>query len=188
MVTVLIIAVFVFLIIKTSSNMQNKEVTGKLLQLLETSHILCTTVNLEVLESRISFAFQLLKKIGSNKHLDECSKKAITSYLSVYPGNQVPAIYYQLINDPDKINRDVFSNECRIAFFIRYCEKMIAEANELKTSKAKERRIIKSQEMMELVVSNLRGYDVSPYVSVMSEKINDMYMAIGIDNGYLAST
>lgn len=74
MLTVIVILVAVALVWKFTPNPANKRAAGMMFQMLESFHIIDTTVNLDIFTQRLDLLSQLASTLPANAYSDEQQK------------------------------------------------------------------------------------------------------------------
>lgn len=159
---IIIIAVFL-LLWKLTPTTVNKRAVGMMFQMLESFHIIDTTVNLDIFTQRLDLLGQLASKLPAHANKNKCADMALQAYSNKYNRPISPTIR-QIFNQPQIATSIKFRDEAATAFFLRSCNKLETEIKTLKTSNAKQRRITQANELADIIVDRLYSDERQKYI------------------------
>jgi len=150
METIIIIIIILFISIALFGNKQTKKSKvlnniqiGKMVQLLETVHILENTTRFEVFSSRYKFLYSissyLLPKMNNSTYILN-KKTALQKYNEKYIDHSISILQNDILINPAIALSVEFSDKIKVLFFQRFCNKMDYEISSLKTKVAKDHR------------------------------------------------
>lgn len=156
---------------KFTPNPVNGRAAGMMIQMLETFHIINSTVKLDVFTKRLDFLAKLAVGLPKNADLNKCTEVALQSYSHKYPSNPISPTARLILNQPDIATSLKFRDEAYTAFYLRSCAKLKDEINTLKTTTAKQRRIEKAKDLAEVVLSGLKSTDRIKYAEYINNEL-----------------
>lgn len=174
MTAFLIFLALCFLIWKFAPNPENKRAAGMMLQMLESFHIIDSTIKLDVFSQRLDFLGQLASTLPPKADKDKCIKMALKSYGGKYPGNSVSPTIRIILNQPQIATSYKFRDEAATAFFLRACNKLKAEIKTLKTATAKQRRVAQAVELADVVVNRLISDERQKYTDCIHDELTSV--------------
>jgi hypothetical protein len=152
----------------------NKFLVSKMHQVLESTYLVENTLKHDIFKSRMEFLRQLSADlIASRKNNDytQCTSSALNIYKSKYYDHVISKLQNDILNDPSIVNQSDFYDEQSILWFKRFCDKMSADIDSLKTNKAKENRREKVLEYSKIVLSEINNNNSTEYHTVISEQL-----------------
>ncbi len=124
-------------------NIKNQIIAGKIVQLLESSQIIDTTANIQVMQERLQLVLTLLmdiSKVGDDSLLKKGINSGLDQYKERYPVNALTPTQKMVIEAPEKLGSPDFLVSKLGDCFQRYCNKKKGEIYSLKTDTAKAKR------------------------------------------------
>ena len=174
MITFLIIlAVFIFLW-KLTPNPANKKAIGMFFQMLESFHIIDTTVKFNTFEQRLDFIGKLANTLPANVDKNKCIDTALQSYSQKYSDNPISPTIKAILNNPQIASSPKFRDEATTAFYLRSCSRLNLEIEQLKTTAAKRRRIQQAAELSEIVKERLCSAEKAKYIIAINESYENL--------------
>lgn len=152
----------------------NQFLTDNMYKVLESTYLIENTMKYDIFKSRIEFIRQLsVDLIAYRKNNDyiQCSLSALNIYKSKYYDHIISKLQNDILNDPSIVNQADFYDEQIILWFKRFCDKMGADINSLKTNKAKDNRREKVLEYSKIISSEINNKKSIEYQTVISEQL-----------------
>lgn len=174
MITFIIIVAICFLLWKITPNPANRVATGKMFQMLETFHIIDTTVKLDVFTQRLDFLRELSSNLPKNADVNKCIDAALRAYSQKYPAINISPTIRLIINQPQIAASLKFRDEAYTAFYLRSCAKLKDEINILKTTAAKQRRIKQAKDLADVVLANLKSTEQYKYAECINNELTSV--------------
>ncbi len=171
MITILIILAVLILLWKLTPKPTDKRTVSIMFQMLETFHIIDTTIKLDVFTQRLEFIGQLATNIPANADKNKCIDAAIQAYSRRYINLPISPTSRLILNQPQIAYSPKFRDEAITAFYMRYCYKLRNEIATLKTNAAKQRRKTQAAELADIVKAQLYSLDKQKY----SDAVDDTY-------------
>ena len=163
MLTVIVILVAVALVWKFTPNPANKRAAGMMFQMLESFHIIDTTVNLDIFTQRLDLLSQLASTLPANAGKSKSADMALRAYSDKY-NRPISPTSRQILNQPQIATSTKFRDEAATAFFLRSCNKLETEIKTLKTSNARQRRVTQAHELADIIVDRLYSDEQQKYI------------------------
>lgn len=171
MTAFLIFLALCFLIWKFAPNPENKRAAGMMLQMLESFHIIDSTIKLDVFSQRLDFLGQLASTLPPKADKDKCIKMALKSYGGKYPGNSVSPTIRIILNQPQIATSYKFRDEAATAFFLRACDKLKTDIRNLKTEAARQRRVLQASELADNIEDRLMSEELQKYIDCIHDEL-----------------
>lgn len=171
MITFIIIIAICVLLWKFTPNPANRVATSKMFQMLETFHLIDSTVKLDVFTHRIDFLGELARSLPKNADKNKCIDTALHTYSQKYPAVHISPTIRLILNQPDIATSLKFRDEAYTAFYLRSCSKLKDEINTLKTATAKQRRVKQAKELAEVVLERLKSSEQSKYAECINNEL-----------------
>src|SRR5574344_2534492 len=152
----------------------NQFVTGNMYKVLESIYLIENTLKYDIFKSRMEFLRQLsVDLIAYRKNNDyiQCTLSALNIYKSKYYDHVISKLQNDILNDPSIVNQSGFYDEQSILWFKRFCDKMCADIDSLKTDKAKENRREKVLEYSKIILSEINNKNSIDYQVIVSEEL-----------------
>ena len=121
MITFIIIVVVGVLLWKLTPNPANKRAIRMMFQMLETFHLIDSTVKLDVFTRRLDFLGELARSLPKNADKNKCIDAALHSYSQKYPAVHISPTVRLILNQPDIATSLKFRDEAYTAFYLRSC-------------------------------------------------------------------
>lgn len=100
MITFLIILAVFILLWKLTPNPANKKAIGMFFQMLESFHIIDTTVKFNTFEQRLDFIGKLANTLPANVDKNKCIDTALQLYSQKYSDNPISPTIKAILNNP----------------------------------------------------------------------------------------
>lgn len=166
-----IIILVVFIVIwKLTPNPANRRTTGMMFQMLESFHIIDSTTKFEVFAQRLDFIGQLASTLPPNADKCKCADMALQEYSDKHHRPISPTIR-QIFNQPQIAISAKFRDEAATAFYLRICDQLKAEIKTLKTTNARQRRVIKASEIADIIVDRLTSNERQKYIDCIRNEL-----------------
>lgn len=174
MITFIIIIAICWLLWKITPNPANRVATGKMFQMLETFHLIDSTVKLDVFTRRLDFLGELARSLPKNADKNTCIDTALHTYSQKYPIVHISPTVRLILNQPDIATSLKFRDEAYTAFYLRSCSNLKHEISTLKTEPAKQRRVKQAKELADVILERLMSSEQSKY----AECINNEFASV----------
>lgn len=174
MITFIIILAICLLGWKLTPNPANRLATGKMFQMLESFHIIDTTVKLDVFIQRLDFLRELARNLPKNANTSKCIEEALHVYSQKYPAVHISPTIRHILNQPDIAASLKFRDEAYTAFYLRSCAKLKDEINTLKMATAKQRRVKQAEDLANLVLEHLQSTDQLKYAECINNELTSV--------------
>ncbi|MBD5301628.1 MAG: hypothetical protein HDS16_01300 [Bacteroides sp.] len=171
MITFIIILAICLLLWKLTPNPANRSATGKMFQMLESFHIIDSTVKLDVFIRRLDFLGELARNLPKNADTGKCIEAALHAYSQKYPAVHISPTIRLILSQPNIATSLKFRDEAYIAFYLRSCSKLKDEINTLKTATAKQRRVKQAKELADVVLARLKSTEQSKYAECINNEL-----------------
>lgn len=171
MITIIIIIAVFILLWKLTPSPTDKRTVGIMFQLLESFHVIDTTVKLDIFTQRLDFIGKLAATLPTNVDNNKCIDVAIQSYSRKYANIPISPTSRLILNQPQIAYSPKFRDEAITAFYMRHCNRLKSEISKLKTNAAKQRRITQAAELADIVKVRLYSPDKQKY----SDAIDDTF-------------
>ncbi|MBD5584886.1 MAG: hypothetical protein HDQ88_07380 [Clostridia bacterium] len=171
MITFIIIIAICLLLWKITPNPANRVATGKMFQMLETFHLIDSTVKLDVFTKRLDFLGKLARSLPKNADKNKCIDTALHTYSQKYPAVHISPTVRLILNQPDIATSLKFRDEAYTAFYLRSCRKLKDEINTLKTATAKQRRVKQATDLADLVLERLKSTEQPRYAECINNEL-----------------
>lgn len=99
---------------------------------------------------------------------------ALQAYAHKYSGIPISPTIRQIFNQPQIATSTKFRDEAATAFFLRTCNKLGSEIKGLKTSNAKQRRIIQANELAEIIINRLASDERQKYIDCIHNELSNL--------------
>lgn len=171
MLIVIIILASAILIWKFTPNNANKKAVGMMFQMLESFHIIDSTIQLEVFTQRLDFIGQLASALPANADKSKCVDMALQIYTHKYSNRPVSPTIRQIFNQPQIATSTKFRDEATTAFFLRTCNKLKTEIMALKTANSKQRRLVQGKELADIIIERLSSDERQKYIDCIYSEL-----------------
>ena len=171
MITFIIIIAICLFLWKLTPNPANRVATGKMFQMLETFHLIDSTVKLDVFTQRLDFLGKLALSLPKNADKNKCIDTALHTYSQKYPAIHISPTVRLILNQPDIVTSLKFRDEAYTAFYLRSCSNLKDEINTLKTATAKQRRVKQAKELADVVLERLKSTAQSKYAECINNEL-----------------
>lgn len=174
MLTITIVLVILFILWKFTPNSANKKATGMMFQMLESFHLIDSTVKFDVFTRRLDLLAKLANTLPKNADQKKCIELALQAYRHKYPTVPTSPTIRRILDQPEIATSSKFRDEAYTAFYMRLCAKLKDEINTLKTAAAKQRRIKQANDIAEIILERLASSDRLQY----AEYINNEFISL----------
>lgn len=174
MITFLIILAVFFLLWKITPNPANKKTVGMMFQMLESFHIIDSTIKLNTFEQRLDLLGRLAKTLPANADANKCIDTALQLYARKYSGRPISPTIRLILNDPQIASSPKFRDEAATAFYLRTCSGLKSEIEQLKTAAAKKRRIQQAAELSDIIKERLYSAEKARYINAIDEAYENL--------------
>ena len=174
MITFLIILAVFILLWKLTPNPTNKRAIGMMFQMLESFHIIDSTVKFNIFEQRLDFIGKLANTLPTNVDKNKCIATALQLYSQKYSDKPISPTIRTILNNPQIASSPKFRDEATTAFYLRYCYRLNLEIEQLKTTAAKRRRIQQAAELSEIIKERLCSAEKAKYVNAINESYENL--------------
>lgn len=164
--------------INKSNNFNSTFIETNIKQMLESVEIVHTTKNVDVFLSRYEFmkglAPKLMKECNESTYIYTVGK-AVELYRNLYYDRILTDIQLRFVTDPNVIYSDDVFGELLYSCYVRFCDKMEIEINNLKTQKAKDRRIDKIIEVSQFMTPYITNDTLVTYANKVLSMITTRF-------------
>lgn len=174
MVTCIIILAVCFIVWKLTPNPTNNKASGVIFQMLESFHIIDSTVKLDVFSQRLDFLGKLACSLPKNIDIKNCVDTTLNSYSKKYPNIPISPTIRLIINQPHIATSLKFRDEAYTAFYLRSCAKLKDEIGTLKTASAKQRRVKQAKDLADVVLGCLKSTNKSQYAECINNELTSV--------------
>lgn len=174
MLTIIIILAILFLLWTFSPNPSDKRAVGMMFQMLETFHIIDSTVKVDVFTQRLEFLRELARNLPEKADKNKCIENALNAYSRKYPAVPISPTIRLILNQPQIASSLKFRDEAYTAFYLRSCAKLKDEINTLKTAAAKQRRIKQAKDLADVVLDNLKSTEQYRYAECINNELTSV--------------
>ena len=174
MITILIILAVIILLWKLTPNPTDKRTAGIMFQMLETFHIIDTTVKLDIFTQRLDFIGKLASSLPTDVDRNKCIDAAIQAYSRKYTDIPISTTCRLILNQPQIAYSPKFRDEAITAFYMRYCDKQKSEIAKLKTNTAKQRRVVQAAELADIIKVRLCSPDKQKYFDAIGNTYDNL--------------
>lgn len=144
-------------------------------QMLESFHLIDTTINLDIFTKRLDFLGELANALPTNADKNKCIDTAIQAYSHKYPDRFISPTIRLILNQPQIATAAKFRDEAATAFFLRSCSKLETEIKTLKTSNAKRRRITQAHELADIIVDRICSDERQKYIDCINSELTRLF-------------
>lgn len=170
MLTFIIILAVFLLLWKLTPNPVDKRAVGMMFQMLESFYIIDTTTNLEIFSQRLDLLGKLASTLPANAN-NKCIDSAIQTYSHKYSGRSISPTIRLTLNQPQIATSPKFRDEAATAFYLRTCNQLKTEIKTLKTTTARQRRVIKASELADIIVDRLKSNERQKYIDCIRDEL-----------------
>lgn len=174
MLTFIIILVVFILIWKLTPNPANKRATGMMLQMLESFYLIDTTIKLDIFAKRLDFLGKLASTLPTNADKSKCINTALQVYAQKYYDRPISPTIKLILNQPQIATSPKFRDEAATAFYLRTCNQLKAEIKILKTTNARQRRVINASELADIIVDRLTSDERQKYIDCIRDELTSV--------------
>lgn len=143
-------------------------------QMLESFDIIDNTTKLNVFIQRLDFIGKLANTLPANTDRNKCMDIALQTYAHKYTDRPVSPTIRLILSQPQIAVSPKFKDEAATAFFLRTCNKLETEIKTLKTSNAKQRRVMQAQELADIIVDRLYSDERQKYIDCIHNELSHM--------------
>lgn len=139
-------------------------------QMLESFDIVDSTTKLDTFTQRLDFLGKLASTLPANAN-QKCIDTAIQTYSHKYSGRSISPTIRLILSQPQIATSPKFRDEAATAFYLRTCNQLKAEIKTLKTTNARQRRVIKASELADIIVDRLTSNERQKYVDCIRNEL-----------------
>lgn len=173
-IILIVAALIVLAVIKSNQNTTTKITIGRMFQMLESFNIIDSTTKLDIFTQRLDFLGKLASSLPANANHNRCIDTAIQAYSHKYPSKPISPTIRLILNQPQIAISPKFRDEAATAFYLRTCNQLKAEIKTLKTTSARQRRVIKASELADIIVDRLTSNERQKYVDCILAELTSI--------------
>lgn len=169
LILISVIAAFI-LLWKLTPNPVNKRAVGMMFQMLESFDIVDSTTKLDTFTQRLDFLGELASTIPANAN-KKCIDSAIQAYSLKYSSRPISPTIRLILNQPQIATSPKFRDEVATAFYLRTCNQLKTEIKTLKTTNARQRRVVTASELADIIIGRLTSNERQKYVECIRDEL-----------------
>lgn len=143
-------------------------------QMLESFHIIDTTVKFNIFEQRLDFIGKLANTLPTNVDKNKCIDTALQLYSQKHSDKPISPTIRTILNNPQIASSPKFRDEATTAFYLRSCSRLKLDIEQLKTAAAKGRRIQQAAELSEIIKKRLCSVEKDKYINTINESYENL--------------
>lgn len=120
------------------------------------------------------FPWGIIKHYPPTNANKKCIDATIQAYSHKYSGRTISPTIRLILNQPKIATSPKFRDEAVTAFYLRTCYQLKTEIKTLKTTNARQRRVIKASELADIIIGRLTSNERQKYVECIREELANM--------------